>query len=341
MDRSASHGVLDRGVDRLSPDAGVPPSPPPASEAGQRIGRRRSSASAGAGGVTSMPDERSGPCTRRRSPQPRQLSRWRPARGRKIAEVVAHQRDPAMRFAMSGAGASASAMLVSGPDGTSHMSSTLRHASMMKLTASGAVERVVGAQGRGPSRRFSVHGIEVRSAVARVRSAVVDPREAGLHVDADQVAQRPAHRGRGRAEACVAGDRGDADEFGATRRSDDDRDRAVVPGRTRARHARASIHPSMAPGARTGQVNRATAGIDPLQSARWRCARCRKSDAEAAVAAQVDPDRTDRSGRRTLQRSMSSRPREAPSSAAVVEAGTRRALARLCRHGRQHRRCRP
>ena len=58
---------------------------------------------------------------------------------------------PAMRAARSGAARSASAMLVSGPVGTSHTPSWARHVSMMKPTASWLSAGRLGSGRSAPS----------------------------------------------------------------------------------------------------------------------------------------------------------------------------------------------
>ena len=132
---------------------------------------------------------------------------------------------PAIRSTRSGAARSASAMLVSGPVGTSHVPSVARHVSMMNPTASVLSSGRVGAGRSAPSRPLSpCTNVAASGGAISGRAA---PECTGA-VEAEQVAHH-ACVVRGALERSVAGHRGDAHELGCVV-GDDDRDDVVVSG---------------------------------------------------------------------------------------------------------------
>ena len=125
---------------------------------------------------------------------------------------------------MSGAERNASAMLVSGPVGTSHTPSLLRTVSMMnadRVAARRAAPTAAAARRRRARSR--------RGRIRRARGGAISGRlaPACTGTSMPRRSRRTIALLRRRLQRCIAGDRGDAEEVGVAG-SDDHRDRVVV-----------------------------------------------------------------------------------------------------------------
>ena len=130
-----------------------------------------------------------------------------------------------MRPAMSGAARSARAMFVSGPTGTSQTSSSVRHVSTMKPTASVPSSGVVGAGRSAPSRPLSPW---TNAAALRFCDEWTGAAGVNRDVETQQVAHHEGVVG-GALERRIARDGGDADELHVVG-GGHDRHRVVVAG---------------------------------------------------------------------------------------------------------------